>query len=128
MANVHTSELYATRHTIRYCEHKTQICCAISTESLSFLTALDNADTDDLLQQQIVALCHMLQIQRLQFIIIQLSSHIVIKGEQSGISWMNAAHSSEADVIPIKPDDMKICQTHNNCFMTANLVNLTNQI
>lgn len=50
------------------------------------------------------------------------------QGKQSGISWMNAAHSSEADVIPIKPDDMKICQTHNNCFMTANLVNLTNQI
>lgn len=108
-ASVYTAELYAVWQTLRYCEHRGFTKIIICTDSLSFLTALNNSDTTDPLLQQIMSVCHMLETGGSSLVFVWTPSHVGIVGnEEADAVARLAADSPEVDDISIRPEDAKI--------------------
>lgn len=57
-ASTYTTELYAVWQAFRFCENRAERKFDIFTDSVNFVTALDNTGTVNPLLQQIMAPCH----------------------------------------------------------------------
>ena len=91
---VYTSEPCGMWHTLHFCEHQGERNSIIHTGSLSFLTALNNLGTVDLLLQQVMAICHALQDLGLSSNFVWCPGHVGIENNKGADATVrNAADS-----------------------------------
>ena len=92
---------------VRFCEHRGDRKFVICTDSLRFLTALDNPGTVDPLLQQVMALCHTSKDLGSSFT--WCPGNVGIEdNEGADAAAGNAVDSPQVNVIALRPDDVKL--------------------